>query len=298
MPLPLFKSKEKVQVDPRFLPQKSLEGVKAVIGIAAGKGGVGKSSVTINLGLALKELGYRVGILDADIYGPSTRKMLPEDQLPIQKGAFIEPALSQGIKMISMAYFRKEEEASAVRAPIANSLITQFLNNILWGELDYLLVDFPPGTGDIQLTLCQQAHLLGAIIVTTPQEVALIDVRKAMSLFNHVKIPLVGVIENMSYYKATLDAEPVYLFGKGGGQKLASESGVSFLGQIPLDEIVSSCGDSGQSLFLVDPNAQSFATQAFRKIGRDLVSHIEHLKNEKNQGVGSFQLAWKEMPTL
>ena len=154
MPLPLFQnSNSKNQ-------SNQIDHITSVVAIAAGKGGVGKSSVTVNLGLALQAKGYRVGIMDTDIYGPSIRKMLPEDRLPIKKGSFIQPALCKGIKMISIAYFRKENEATAVRAPIANGFISHFINQIEWGELDFLLIDFPPGTGDIQLTLSQQAHLM------------------------------------------------------------------------------------------------------------------------------------------
>ena len=163
---------------------KPTNNIKHVVAIAAGKGGVGKSTVTVNLALALQSLGKRVGILDADIYGPSVRKMLPEEQPPAQQGNQLIPATCHGgIRMMSMAYFRTEKEAAAVRAPVATGIIKQFLQTIVWGELDYLLIDFPPGTGDIQLTLSQQAHLVGALMVTTPQEVALLDVRKAMHLF-------------------------------------------------------------------------------------------------------------------
>ena len=208
---------------------------RSVIAIAAGKGGVGKSTVTVNLGLALKQLGYKVGIMDTDIYGPSVRKMLPEDRMPLQRGSVIIPALCDGIKMISMAYFRKEHEAAVVRAPIANGIISQFIKNVDWGTLDYLLIDFPPGTGDVQLTLSQQANLTGALMVTTPQEVAVMDVRKAMHMFAQVKVPLIGVVENMSYYRHPKDGEIVHLFGQGGGERLARESGIPFLGAIPID---------------------------------------------------------------
>jgi len=292
MPLPLYKDPKK-QSEP--LPLNPLAGVKAVIAIAAGKGGVGKSTLTVNLALALQAQGYRVGIMDTDIYGPSIRKMLPEDRLPTQKGALIQPALCRGIKMISMAYFKKEGEATAVRAPIANNLIAHFIKNVQWGDLDYLLVDFPPGTGDIQLTLSQQAHLMGAIMVTTPQEVALLDVRKAMSLFDHVRVPIIGVIENMSYYKADAQAEPLYLFGQGGGEKLATEMGSPFLGHVPLDPIVCQCGDKGNSLFALDPNADRPITQAFHEIAKEVAAQVNGIKGEKEQGVHTFELVWKEM---
>src|SRR5262249_17507173 len=147
------------------------------------------------------------------------RRMLPEETMPIQKGERILPAMSRGIRMISMAYFRRENEAAAVRAPIANGVVAQFLKNVDWGVLDFLLIDFPPGTGDIQLTLSQQANLSGAIAITTPQEVALMDVRKAINMFNQVNVPIVGVVENMSAYLHPMSGELLYLFGKGGGAR-------------------------------------------------------------------------------
>jgi ATP-binding protein involved in chromosome partitioning len=292
MPLPLYQNQKAQNVPLTLNP---LDSVQSVVAIAAGKGGVGKSTVTVNLALGLQALGCHVGIMDTDVYGPSIRKMLPEDRLPSQKGPLIQPALCRGIKMISMAYFRKEGEATAVRAPIANGLISQFIKNVQWGTLDFLLVDFPPGTGDVQLTLSQQAHLMGAIMVTTPQEVAVLDVRKAISLFEQVKVPIIGVVENMSYYQAMNQAEPIYLFGRGGGERLALESGAPFLGHIPLDPLICSCGDQGQSLFAVDSEGQRPVTQAFLQIARQLVQQVATLKLEREQGLGSFELVWKEM---
>lgn len=292
MPLPLYQDQKSQNSS---LPLNPLASVQAVIAVAAGKGGVGKSTITVNLALALQAQGYQVGIMDTDIYGPSIRKMLPEDRLPTQKGPLIQPALCLGIKMISMAYFRKEGEAAAVRAPIANGLISHFIKNVQWGTLDFLLVDFPPGTGDVQLTLSQQAHLMGAIMVTTPQEVALLDVRKAISLFDQVKVPIIGIVENMSYYQADHQAEPVYLFGRGGGERLAVEAGTPFLGQIPLDPIVCTCGDRGRSLFADDPQTQRPVTQAFQQLAKQLIQQVNLLKLEKKQGLGSFELVWKEM---
>lgn len=292
MPLPLYQDQKSKSSSLSLNP---LDGVQAVIAIAAGKGGVGKSTMTVNLALALQSQGYQVGIMDTDIYGPSIRKMLPEDRLPTQKDSLIQPALCHGIKMISMAYFRKEGEATAVRAPIANSLITHFIKNVQWGYLDFLLIDFPPGTGDVQLTLSQQAHLMGAIMVTTPQEVALIDVRKAMSLFEQVKVPIIGVVENMSYYQADSQSTPLYLFGRGGGERLAIETGSPFLGEVPLDPIVCSCGDQGKSLLALDSEIQRPSTQAFQRFAKRLTEQVNVLKIEKEKGLGSFELIWKEL---
>lgn len=272
-----------------------LASIKSIIAIAAGKGGVGKSSVTVNLALALKAQGYAVGIMDTDIYGPSIRKMLPEDRLPSQKGEIIQPALCAGIKMISMAYFRKEHEATAVRAPIANGLISHFIKNVAWGELDFLLIDFPPGTGDIQLTLGQKAHLTGAIMVTTPQEVALLDVKKAMYLFDQVKVPILGIVENMSYYLAPESEDPIYLFGKGGGERLARETGYPFLGQIPIDPLLCSCGDKGESLFALDPEGKLGITRSFIQLAGQVISHVDALKSQMDSTLAHVELIWKEM---
>lgn len=278
MPLSLFKPSE-----------------PTIIGIAAGKGGVGKSSVTVNLALALRGLGYSVGILDADIYGPSIRKMLPETEPPKQKDKLIVPAICSGIKVISMAYFRKESEASVVRAPIANGIISQFLRDVAWGKLDYLLIDFPPGTGDIQLTLCQQANLTGAIMVTTPQEVAHLDVRKAMNMFDQVRVPIIGIVENMSYYYHPKTEEALFLFGKGGGERLARDKGVPFLGTIPIDPEISRCGDYGKSIFEI--NKESASVKAFQQLAQQAVNHLALLKSASKDCLSNFELVWQEMHT-
>lgn len=283
MPLKMFQQFEKT----------SLSDVKYIIAIAAGKGGVGKSSVTVNLGLALKQSGFSVGIMDTDIYGPSIRKMLPEDRMPAQKGQTIIPAMSQGISVISMAYFRSTQEATVVRAPIANGVVTQFIKNVDWGNLDYLLIDFPPGTGDIQLTLSQQANLSGAIMVTTPQEVSVMDVTKAMHLFDQVKVPVIGVVENMSYYTHEKTQETIYLFGKGGGERLAREKGVPFLGSIPIDPRVCSCGDSGTSLFSIEHGP---AVKAFFELANNVTTHASLVKEKHANRLDSIDLAWKEIP--
>jgi len=217
------------------------------VAIAAGKGGVGKSTVAVNLALALRKLGFTVGILDADLYGPSIRRMLPEERFPAQEGESLIPALSHGIETVSMAYFRGEGEAAAVRAPVANKIVSQFLQGTRWGDLDYLLIDFPPGTGDIQLTLAQQVPFFAALLVTTPQQVAVMDVRKAAALFRQTGIPLAGVIENMAYLE--VGSEKVFPFGRGGGAALAEELGIAFFGSLPLDPLLCQASDKGLSLF-------------------------------------------------
>jgi ATP-binding protein involved in chromosome partitioning len=283
MPLPIHQPK----------PSHPLSNIKYVIAIAAGKGGVGKSTVTVNLGLALKQRGYKVGIMDTDIYGPSVRKMLPEDRMPSQNGQTITPALCQGIPMISMAYFRRENEAAVVRAPIANGVISNFINHVAWGSLDFLLIDFPPGTGDVQLTLSQQANLAGAVMVTTPQDVAVLDVRKAMNMFYQVKIPIIGIVENMSYYQNPSTDEKVYIFGKEGGKRLADEIGAPFLGTIPLDPQLCECGDSGESIFLKQEKV-SHSVIAFNLLAQEFLKALH--ENLDKEGLSQFELIWKEMP--
>lgn len=273
---------------------KPISQIKHVIAIAAGKGGVGKSLMTINLALALSKLGYKVGILDADLYGPSVRQMLPEDRLPSQNGKKIVPALCHGIRMISLAYFRRTHEAAAVRAPIANGLISQFIHQVEWGELDYLLIDFPPGTGDIQLTLTQQANLSGAIMVTTPQEVAILDVRKAMNLFDQVKVPIIGLIENMSYYFHQKTKEHIYLFGKGGGELLAQEWGIPLLGSIPIDPLLCLCADKGESIFEKEQEGSNIADH-FIGVAKNAIAHLDVMKINKGNTLDHFEVNWRQM---
>lgn len=264
---------------------------RRIIGIAAGKGGVGKSTLTVNLALALRTLGYKVGILDADLYGPSIRTMLPESQAPGQKGDQLIPAMSNGISIMSMAFFKAKDQASVIRAPIASKLIGQFLNQVEWGDLDYLLIDFPPGTGDIQITLSQQASLTAALIVTTPQEIALLDVRKCIEMFKQVHIPIVGIVENMSYYIVPGTTEKLPLFGMGGGENLAKESGSPFLGQIPINPVIGQCLDAGKSLFhSQDPTADPLK-KAFLAIAHELEAHLDELSADSKP----FELIWQQM---
>jgi ATP-binding protein involved in chromosome partitioning len=271
----------------------NLAQVRHVIAVAAGKGGVGKSTVALNLALCLSGQGKQVGLLDADLYGPSLRKMLPEEifpsQHPEEKGRII-PALSRGIKLVSMAFFLNEGDPASVRAPIANGIIKQFIHLVDWGNLDYLIIDFPPGTGDIQLTIIQEATLSGAILVTTPQEIALLDVAKAAAMFGQMQVPLIGLIENMSYYVAREQVR-CYPFGQGGGERFANENGIYFLGSIPIDPEISRCCDKGESIFVaapLNPAAIDFFSvtdkvkeqlDSLRKLGED------HLKN--------FDLQWQ-----
>ncbi len=254
--------------------------IKHILGIAAGKGGVGKSTVAVNLARTLKLRGWKVGILDADLYGPSIPHMMPEDRLPEQSSENPEkilPALSQGIKTISMTYFRKQREALIVRAPIANATIQQFLHSVEWGELDVLLIDFPPGTGDIQLSLAQQAKLTAAIIVTLPQAISLIDVRKAAQLFEYTKVPILGVVENMHG-----------LFPGNSGVELSQETGAPLLVRLPYDPLVCSSGDSGKGL------EEGHALKAFE----ELADSVERELSGFSDVVDDLEVSLKDPRTL
>lgn len=266
---------------------------RRIIGIAAGKGGVGKSTLTVNLALALRTLGYKVGVLDADLYGPSIRTMLPESKPPSQNGDQLIPAMSNGIAIMSMAFFKAKNQASVIRAPIASKLIGQFVNQVEWGDLDYLLIDFPPGTGDIQITLSQQASLTAALIITTPQEIALLDVRKCIEMFDQVHIPIAGIVENMSYFVVPGTDEKLPLFGMGGGENLAKESRSPFLGQIPINPIIGQCLDAGKSLFHEQDPSADHLKDCFLKIAHELESQLDQLSSEGKP----FELLWQQIPS-
>lgn len=261
-----------------------------VIAIASGKGGVGKSTVAVNLAGALQIEGARVGLLDADIYGPSVGRMLPLDEGVRRRGETIEPGLARGIAVLSLAHFRKDESPAAVRAPIANGIVTQFIRQVDWSGLDYLIVDFPPGTGDIQLTLCQELRFTGALLVTTPQEIALLDVRKSAALFEQVGVPVLGVVENMSYLP--VGEERYTPFGSGGGERLAQERGVPLLAQHPLDPQLAAWSDEGRMAVFADREAP------VSKIFLQLAEKVEKMKSIEGPRIErngeEFTLIWSD----
>ena len=237
------------------VPQKiSMPGVKHVVAVASGKGGVGKSTVATNLALALHMMGRRVGLLDADIYGPSIPIMMGINQTFDQNTTQF-PIDRYGIKLMSMGFLVEPAKAMIWRGPMIHKYLTVFLTQIAWGDLDFLVIDLPPGTGDAQLTLTQTAPLSGAVIVTTPQDVSLIDARKGLEMFNQVCVPLLGIVENMSYFTGA-DGQRYEIFRHGGGAKLAKETGVPFLGEIPIDPRVAECGDAGDPIVHKYPDSQ------------------------------------------
>ena len=235
-----------------------LPGVKNIVAVAAGKGGVGKSTVATNLALALRAHGAAVGLLDADVFGPSIPLMLgpaevPPGAAPDQK---IIPAVHHGLKVISIGFFTNKEEAVVWRGPMVHRLLQQFLGEVAWGELDYLVCDLPPGTGDVQLSLSQLIPVTGAVMVTTPQEVAVIDVVRAIAMFQKVEIPILGIIENMSYYRCPSCGHHDEIFSHGGGKRLASEIPTEFLGEIPIDTRIRFGGDSGVPVVVSAPDSE------------------------------------------
>jgi ATP-binding protein involved in chromosome partitioning len=249
-----------------------LPGVKNIIAVAAGKGGVGKSTIATNLALALRQHGATVGLMDADVYGPSVPTMLgpPDAPAGMKPGNKITPAVHWGIRAISVGMFVERENAVVWRGPMIHKLLQQFVEDVEWGNVDYLIVDLPPGTGDAQLSLSQLIPVTGAVIVTTPQEIALIDVVKAISMFKKVEIPILGVVENMSYYQCPACGHHDEIFARGGGQLLAKEMDAPFLGEVPIDAKVRHGGDAGRPVVVGAPeseHAKIFMQMAARVAG-------------------------------
>ncbi len=257
-----------------------LKGPKNVIAVAAGKGGVGKSTVAVNLAMALMRHGAKVGLLDADVFGPSIPTMLGTPEVPPQanQDSKIVPALHHGLRVISVGFFVDKDEAVVWRGPMVHRLLQQFLGDVEWGELDYLVCDLPPGTGDVQLSLSQLIPIAGAVMVTTPQEISIIDVVKGIAMFEKVEIPILGIVENMSWYTCPACGHVDEIFSHGGGKRLAQEVGATFFGDIPIDSRIRFGGDSGVPIVIASPdseNAQRFmglATQAALKVAGNVLS--------------------------
>jgi ATP-binding protein involved in chromosome partitioning len=258
--------------------EQILPGVKQTIAVASGKGGVGKSTVAVNLAVALVKEGFKVGLIDADIYGPSIPMMLAINEKPkvIKSGnkSLLVPLLKYGLKLMSIGFLVDEAEAIVWRGPMASSALRQFTTDVDWGELDYLIYDMPPGTGDIQLTLVQTIPLSGSVIVTTPQDISLADARKGANMFAKVNVPVLGIIENMSYY-TNPDGSKEYIFGQGGGEKLSLELGINFLGEISLNTNIRIAGDEGKPIVLKSPDSQQ--AKQFTDVARKLDLYMRSL---------------------
>ena len=265
-------------------PDKLLPEVKNIIAVSSGKGGVGKSTVAANLAVALALQGYKVGLLDADIFGPSQPKMFNVEEarpymVEVGTRELIEPAANYGVKLLSIGFFVNKEDAVLWRGAMASNALKQLIGDANWGDLDYFLIDLPPGTSDIHLTMVQTLAITGAIVVSTPQEVALADARKGISMFmgEKINVPVLGLVENMSWFTpAELPDNKYYLFGKEGGKRLAEELNIPLLGQIPIVQSICEGGDSGKPVAL---NPDSITGQAFQKLAENVVKQIDY-RNE------------------
>ena len=269
------------------------EGVDKIIAIASGKGGVGKSTTAVNVAMALARLGNKVGIMDADIYGPSIPQMLGIPITPPKGGADNKfyPHEQYGLKVVSAAFLQKEGQPLMLRGPMLGGIIQQFLQNVEWGELDYLVIDLPPGTGDVQLTLTQRAPLSGAVVVTTPQEVSLIDAAKGVRMFETVKVPLLGIVENMSHFICDGCDKKHYIFKSGGGNALAEKFKIPFLTEIPLMGGVVDGGDKGVPVIMSDPTSP--ATKAYKELAGQVAAQLSIIHANKDKPASSFELAWE-----
>jgi ATP-binding protein involved in chromosome partitioning len=259
----------------------AVEGVRNIVAVSSGKGGVGKSTVAVNLAVSLALDGARVGVMDADVYGPNVPIMLGAAQArPEVEGNKLLPIEAYGVKLMSMALLQPGDKPMIVRGPILHGLVKQFLSDVKWGELDYLIVDMPPGTGDVQLSLAQLVPVQGAVLVTTPQDVAIADVRRALRMFETVAIPVLGIVENMSYFIAPDTGTRYNIFGEGGGAKLAEMYHVPLLGSIPLGIEVREGGDSGVPVVVSHPDSPQ--ARAFRGVAEEVARHvsIEAMKPE------------------
>ncbi|NPV11540.1 MAG: iron-sulfur cluster carrier protein ApbC [Ignavibacteria bacterium] len=259
------------------IKEKLLPGVKNTIAVASGKGGVGKSTVAVNLAVALAKDGANVGLIDADIYGPSIPLMLGVKEQPKMIGddpnnVKLLPLERYGVKLMSIGFLIDDNTPVIWRGPMASGAIKQFMSDVMWDELDYLIFDLPPGTGDIQLTLVQTIPLTGAVVVTTPQDVALIDARKAITMFERVNVTILGLVENMSYFIAPDTGKRYDIFGNGGGRKAAEEMGIPFLGEIPINPLIREGGDTGKPIVIADPDCEE--TRKIMEIARNMAAQI------------------------
>ena len=256
-----------------------LPGVKNILAVASGKGGVGKTTVSVNLAMALAKTGAKVGLLDADIYGPSVPLMLGLKASPEVINNKIQPPVSEGIKVISMGFFYEQsQQAGIYRGPIISGIVKQFLTDVNWGDLDYLIIDLPPGTGDAPLTIAQTIPITGILIVTTPQDVAMNVAVKAVGMFNKLNVPIVGVIENMSYLECPHCKQHTHIFGKGGGQTVSEQFNIPFIGEIPLHPLIMTGSDIGKSVVISAPDSMN--SLVFSKVAKTIAGRISVIATE------------------
>jgi ATP-binding protein involved in chromosome partitioning len=268
---------ERKQTPPKTANLKSgIPGLRHIVAVASGKGGVGKSTMAVNLALALKANGLRVAVLDADVYGPSLPRLLGirgKPKAADREGKLMQPMEAFGLKVMSMGFLVPEDTPMIWRGPMVMSALMQMLRDVAWGEVDIMIVDMPPGTGDAQLTLAQQTPLSGAVIVSTPQDLALLDARKGLNMFRKVSVPVLGIIENMSYFICGKCGERHEIFGHGGAREEAQRLGVPFLGEVPLDTEVRTRSDAGEPVVAIQPGGEHAAI--FRRIAEQVWSGIE-----------------------
>src|SRR3974377_1307556 len=249
-------------------PKMPIPGVKNLIAVGSGKGGVGKTTVAVNLAVGLAALGHRAGLMDADVYGPHVPLMKGINRTPMAYGHSIQPIDQFGVKLMSMGFLNPGDKPLVWRGPMLHSVVQQFLRGVDWGDLDYLIIDLPPGTGDVALSLIQTAPITGAIVVTTPSDVSLEDARKAVHMFYQVKVPILGIVENMSFMNCPHCHKRIDVFSHGGGRRTASEMQVHFLAELPLDPQVREGGDSGQPIVLREGEGEPFVELARNVVAR------------------------------
>lgn len=265
-----------------------LPGVSNIIAVGSGKGGVGKTTLSVNLALALAKMGHKVGLLDADVYGPNVPLMLGTNAQPrAVSNERIEPILAHGLKVISVGFLNPGDKPIIWRGPMLHQIIRQFLNSVEWGQLDYLVIDLPPGTGDVALSLVQTVPLTGAVVVSTPSDVSLQDGRKAIEMFRQMKVDLVGIVENMSYFVCPHCNHEIDIFSRGGAERTAQQFGVAFLGAIQLDPELRKGGDTGKPAVLDGENAPH--AKALYEFARRVVSRVDEIRAQSGDSVIQIQ---------